>query len=148
MVFPCSLKKPKLFRLPHAGDLLAELNRLCEENGITAGVFFAIGAVKCARVGFYNQSTREYRTIPLDEPLEIVSCSGNISLKEDRPFVHAHICLSDSRGAVFGGHLMPGAMIFAAEAYIQPLEGEAPVREFDSVTGLPLWVDRTERQSQ
>jgi predicted DNA-binding protein with PD1-like motif len=43
-------------------------------------------------------------------------------------------------GNVFGGHLMNGTEIFAAEFYIEELFGQDLVREEnDPQTGLPLW---------
>jgi predicted DNA-binding protein with PD1-like motif len=71
--------------------------------------------------------------------LEIAACSGNISIKDDSPIVHAHIVLSDENGVATGGHLMPGTVIFAAEASVMELKGQPLVRQVDSVTGLPLW---------
>lgn len=139
MIFNFAIKNSFLCRLPHSGDLLDELNKICLEKGIAAGSISVIGAVKSARVGFYNQSEKKYEAIVFDKSLEIASCTGNISLKEGKPFAHLHITLSDRDGSVYGGHLMPGTIIFAAEAHIQSFEGEAPVRERDEGTGLPLW---------
>ncbi len=42
----------------------------------------------------------------------------------------------------YGGHLMPGTIIFAAEYWIQELTGEAIHREDDPQTGLMLWPDK------
>ncbi len=133
-----------LCRLAHNADLLEELNKICEENRITVGSLSVIGAVKSAKVGFYNQTKKKYETIAFNEPLEIASCMGNISLKDGKPFAHTHITLSDEKGKVYGGHLMPGAIIFAAEACIRQLDGDPPVRGYDSVTGLPLWEEKNE----
>ena len=52
--------------------------------------FAAIGALKRARIGFYDQGNHKYFEIVLSEPHEIASCTGNISTKEDKIFVHAH----------------------------------------------------------
>ena len=70
---------------------------------------------------------------------EIVSCSGNISLKESEIFVHAHIVLADDKSQCFGGHLMPGCILFAGEYYIQELAGGKFRRKYDPETGLALW---------
>ena len=139
MLFHYPENQAHLCRLPHDGDVLEEINKICADHGITAGTLTVIGAVKKVRLGFYHQDRKEYEILDFDEPLEIVSCAGNISLKDGKPFAHLHVALSDARGALIGGHLMPGTVIFAAEACIQKFHGAAPAREFDPTTGLPLW---------
>ena len=125
--------------LPHGSDLLEAITDLARENGIKVGTIMAIGAVKRARIGYYDQTAREYRERDIEEPMEISSCLGNISLKDGEIFVHAHITLADSEGRVAGGHLCPGTIIFAAECRITELKGESLVRSYDETTGLSLW---------
>ena len=126
-------------RLAHGADLLAELTRLCTEHGIRFGRVEAIGAVQCARIGFYDQAAREYVFQAIERPLEIVSLLGNISIKDGAPMVHAHIALADREGRILGGHLAEGTILFAGEAVLQPFSGPPPVRAFDEPTGLSLW---------
>lgn len=132
-----------LVRLPHDEDLLPTLKRFCDENNIAQGTVTVIGAVRRATIGYYDQEAREYKHIPFDQPMEIVSCSGNISLLEGEPFVHAHIVLADSEGKpAAAGHLMEDTIIFAGEAFVQELIGEPLVRKFDEQTSLSLWAGR------
>ena len=132
-----------LLRLPYGEDLLLTLKRFCDENEITQGTLIVIGAVQQATVGYYDQKAREYRANSFNQPMEIVSCSGNISLLEGEPFVHAHIVLADSEGKpVAAGHLMEDTIIFAGEAFVQELIGEPLVRKFDEQTSLSLWEER------
>ena len=121
-------------------DLLGSLTELCKKENIRAGVFSLIGAVQNAKLGYYDQAEKKYTgCVELNEKLEVVSCTGNISLKDGEIFVHAHIGLADNQGKAYGGHLMPGTIIFAAEYYIQELTGVTLERVKDMVTGLPLW---------
>ncbi len=46
-------------KLDHGADLLAELTGVCEQNDIRLGRVEAIGAVQKARVGYYEQKSRE-----------------------------------------------------------------------------------------
>lgn len=128
-----------LGRLPLEGDLAGSIEGFCRENGITLGMFTALGAVKSARLAYYDQESREYRGFAVDEPMEMVSCMGNISLRDGQPIVHAHLALSDGEGRTISGHLMSGTPIFACEIFIQELLGEPLVRRQDEETGLPLW---------
>ena len=126
-------------KLKHGADLLEEITDICRDHNITLGRIEAFGAVKKARLGFYNQNTREYQDFILDCPLEITKLTGNISLKEGNPIVHAHLTLADEKGSAYGGHLMPGTIIFACEIILQIFDGVSFERKFDQETGLPLW---------
>ncbi|MDD1750582.1 MAG: DUF296 domain-containing protein, partial [Methanothrix sp.] len=97
-----------------------------------------IGALSRAKLGYYDQVSHEYCKISVEEPVELASCSGNITLREDLPFVHAHAVLSDRAGKTWAGHLTCGT-IFAAEVYLQELSGMPLKRVPDSITGLKLW---------
>lgn len=121
-------------------DLLGSLNIFCKTNNIRQGHFNLIGAVQNAKLGYYDQEQKKYTgCVEFDQKLEICSCTGNISTKENDIFVHAHITLADHDGIAFGGHLMPGTIIFAAEYVIEELIGPELIRKTEKLTGLPLW---------
>jgi predicted DNA-binding protein with PD1-like motif len=127
-------------RLPKGSDLLLELEKRCAAAGISLGEVRALGAVSVARFSFYHQVAQQYRFIELEKPLEIISLLGNISLKDAKPFVHAHIILADEHGQAFGGHLAEGTRVFVCEFVIQEYQSSEPlVRHFDEETGLFLW---------
>jgi hypothetical protein len=127
-------------RFEAGDDLLAKLNEFCQGQNIRLGTFSVIGAVTCARLGYYNQQEKKYTgCVELDKKLEITACLGNISIKESEIFVHAHITLADWEGKAYGGHLMPGTLVFAAEFSVQEMIGPDLIREREEKTGLPLW---------
>lgn len=130
-----------LLRLPYDCDLLQELNRVCSENRVTLGRLEAIGAVRSAQIGFYDQINRSYEFTTIARPLEIVKLTGNISLKDGKPFVHAHIALADRDGSMYGGHLAEGTVVFACECLIQSFDGPPFERKADTQTGLSLWAE-------
>ncbi len=129
-----------LGRLPCESDLLEEVQELCRKEGITLGVFWALGAVKSARLAYYNQKGHTYESVSIiDEPREMISCLGNISLRDGQPVVHAHVALADEEGETVSGHLLSGTIIFACELFVQELVGSLLIRREDEETGLPLW---------
>jgi len=137
------IEKTFMGRLSHNGDLLDEINTFCIQNDIKTGWVSVIGAVKTVKLGYYKQTEKEYvflNDICADKPFEIINCTGNISLKDGKPFAHLHIVVSDREGKCTGGHLMPGTIIFAGEFIIQKFKGNDLIRGADSETGLPLWV--------
>jgi predicted DNA-binding protein with PD1-like motif len=126
-------------RLPFESDLLQALEQFAAEQQIRVGRVEVIGAVKKAAIGFYHQEKKEYFTLEFNQTMEILNCTGNLSLKDGLPKAHLHITLSDHEGRSFGGHLMPGTVIFAGEVVIEEFVGPELHRGFDQQTGLPLW---------
>jgi predicted DNA-binding protein with PD1-like motif len=127
-------------KLSYGCDLLEELTAICQKENIRLGRIEALGAVQRAHLGFYDQHTREYQFLALSQPLEITKLIGNVSLKDGKPFVHAHVTLADEEGKAFGGHLAPGTVVFACEFIIEVFDGPVFERGLDEETGLPLWT--------
>jgi predicted DNA-binding protein with PD1-like motif len=125
-------------RAKHDSDIVEFLTELAKKNRIMVATFTAIGALKYAKLGFYDQRTHEYVETLLSAPQEIASCVGNISMKEGEPFVHAHAVLADRDGNTKAGHLLEGK-VFAAEVHLIELVGTKLVRKNDAATGLSLW---------
>ena len=126
-------------KLSYQSDLLEELTQIALKENISLGKIEAIGAVSEAAIAFYNQKTFKYQKIKLEESYEITSFLGNITLKEKKPIIHAHLTLADDKGKVFGGHLLPGTIVFACEAIITVFHNGILERGFDKNTKLPLW---------
>ncbi len=126
-------------RLAHGGDLLQEIAAVADAHGMAAAELRAIGALQRARLAFYDQATHEYGEFAVDGPVELVGLLGNISRRDGATAVHAHATLAGHDGVCVGGHVAPGCVLFACELVVQELVGEALEREFDEITGLPLW---------
>lgn len=134
------MEEPFLARLPMGDDLVRAITRVFREKLVRKAAFNVIGAVTSVTLGYYDVS-RQYLNKEFKGMFEIVSCMGNVSEKDGEIFVHAHIVLAGKDYQCFGGHLMPGTEIFAAELFGMPLSGKVPVRQFDEPTGLALWPD-------
>ncbi|MGQ9662973.1 MAG: PPC domain-containing DNA-binding protein [Kiritimatiellia bacterium] len=132
-------KRVLMGRLTYGRDLLEELTEICQAQDVHLGRLEAIGAVQSARIGFYDQRNQKYSFVTVEQPLEIISLIGSISLKDGKPFVHAHIALADAAGKTYGGHLAPGTVVFAGEFVLVQFDGPALVRSQDEQTGLQLW---------
>ena len=119
-------------------DLIGFVTEFANKNKIMLARFTAIGALKSAKLGFYDQQKHEYVEHSLLLPQELAGCVGNVSLKDGEPFVHAHAVLADQSENVRAGHLLAGR-VFAAEIHLTEFLGEKLVRKPDPVTGLSLW---------
>lgn len=126
-------------RFPYGKDLLEEINKVIASENIRSGEIRIIGAVSKAVFGYYDTQSKNYIYISKDEHMEILNATGNISVKDGKPFAHVHITLADKNGNAFGGHLMEGTIIFAAEFVITDYGDNKLERVYDETTGLQLW---------
>ena len=127
-----------LVRVEHDSDFLDFLTDVARKQRLATASFTAVGALKKAKLGFYDQERHAYVDSLLAGPQEIASCVGNVSFKDGAPFVHAHVVLADQSGVVRAGHLLAGK-VFAAEVHLIELGGRKIERKNDAMTGLSLW---------
>ena len=97
------------------------------------------GTVSSATLGTFDQQQQVYVTTQVDKPLSIVACQGNVSIKDNHPFVHVSAVLSDTDGRVTGGRLFSDTIILGGDIDLQELTGPPMMRQYDPTTGLMLW---------
>jgi hypothetical protein len=125
-------------RLSEDEDLLEAITLRAKRAQITTGFFILIGALKQAKLGFYRE--QEYKPIEISEPMEVASCMGNISVKDEELVVHAHISVSNEKGEAFGGHLLSGCIVSVnAELVLVEAADLILQRVLDEITNLHLW---------
>lgn len=113
------------------------LAQFATQTGSTASHYTAIGAFSRVVLGYFDWEKKEYRGIPLDEQVEVVSLLGDIALKDGEPSLHTHVTVAKSDGTAWGGHLLSGTVRPTLEVILR----ESPaslVRRPDPVTGLAL----------
>ena len=119
-------------------EVMSELVGFAKDNGLDAASLTAIGAFSSATLGYFDIEKKNYKKIPAEEQVEVLSLVGDIATKEDgEPQVHAHVVVGHSDGTTRGGHLL--------EAYVRPtlevIVVESPdhlQRKWDEETGLAL----------
>jgi len=132
------LGKVVFARLYEDEDLLEIIASASRQTKISNGFFSLVGTLKKAKIGFYRDG--KYEPIEIAEPLEIVSCVGNVSVKDKASIVHAHIAVSDEKGQTFGGHVLPGCLIsVTGELMLVEAVGMRLEKKFDEKTKLNLW---------
>ncbi len=99
--------------------------------------FTAIGGFSRAVLGYFDLETKEYRRIPIDEQVEVLSLIGDISLNKGEPMVHAHVVVGKRDGSAWGGHLIEGHVRPTLEVVITESAAHL-VRQYDPETGLAL----------
>jgi predicted DNA-binding protein with PD1-like motif len=126
-----------IIRLDAGEKIIESLKILCEQDKIGAGVLNGLGAVREAELGWFDREAKDYRTVRIHEPCEIVSLHGNISLLDGKPFLHCHIALGDKAFGVRGGHLREAVVSATCEITLTRFFDELE-RKKDDETGLYL----------
>jgi predicted DNA-binding protein with PD1-like motif len=118
-------------------EAIRALTSFATEHRVKATQFTAIGAFSRVVVAYFDWTTKEYRHVPIDEQVEVLSLVGDISLEGATPKVHAHVVLGKADATAHGGHLIEGHVRPTLEVVLT----EAPRhlhRRFDRVSGLNL----------
>lgn len=118
-------------------EFISSLIIFCQKYKITSGFFYGIGAASEITVSFYDLNKRIYSDKIFNGDLELLNISGNISLFEGNPIIHAHGIFSDLNFQTFGGHMKKMVISGTCEIYLQ-LFSEPIHREYDHKTGLKL----------
>ncbi|MDR3293677.1 MAG: DNA-binding protein [Clostridiales bacterium] len=128
----------KIFaRIDKGEELLEQLTEIVLAEGIALGSVSVIGAADRIRAGLFEPLTKSYRVNTFERDMEIVSCAGNITQKDGKPYLHIHIAAADKDGAVIGGHLNEARISLTGEAVIDIVFGVIE-RNFDGGIGLNL----------
>jgi len=112
-----------LLRVPEGEELVEYIKKFAEKKGIKMAVISAIGSLKRAKLGYFNIGWGRYEVFTATGIHELIAATGNISLKDGKPFPHIHALLGEHDGSTVGGHLIEGD-VFVAEVYIEELKGE------------------------
>jgi predicted DNA-binding protein with PD1-like motif len=118
-------------------EAIRALTSFAAEHRVKATQFTAIGAFSRVVVAYFDWNTKQYRNVPIDEQVEVLSLVGDISLEGDAPKVHAHVVLGKADATAHGGHLIEGHVRPTLEVVLT----EAPRhlhRRFDRASGLNL----------
>ena len=122
-------------------EAVSGLTDFAKENDLSAASFTALGAFSDATLGYFDMEKKDYREIPVEEQVEVLSLVGDVALFEGEPKPHPHVVVGLSDGTTRGGHLL--------EAHVRPIlevtVTESPdhlQRETDRETGLPLLTIR------
>jgi predicted DNA-binding protein with PD1-like motif len=120
-------------------DILETIQKVCKDYNVVSGELSLIGAVGSAKLGYFNREKGEYTSFTVEEDVEVVSCSGNISKGADDEYVvHAHMIVSDEEGRCYAGHLMQGCIVSVTIELIVTEFNDQLRRARDPHTGLNL----------
>ena len=118
-------------------ETIGALQQFVRERKIDTAALTAIGAFERAVVGYFDWQLKDYRRIPVEEQVEVLSLIGDIAEAKGEPALHIHAVLGRSDGTVVGGHLLEGHVRPTLEVILT--EPPAHLRKKkDPETGLAL----------
>lgn len=92
--------------LDSGDEVIAALTRFVREQEVEAASVTGIGAFVDAVLGYFDWQTKQYRRIPVNEQVEVLSLLGDVAVSEGEPTLHLHTVLGKADGSVIGGHLL------------------------------------------
>jgi len=129
----------KIFTSIDKGELVNQsLLNVAEKEGLKSGWVNGLGAISNIEIGYWDIEEKIYVKKTFDEDYELLSLIGNVSLVDNKPFIHTHISFSDTKFKVYGGHLFDAKVIAAAEFCIFTSEYHLH-RKLNCDIGLSLW---------
>jgi uncharacterized protein len=123
--------------LAKGDEVMSGLTDFARQNKVTSASFTAIGAFSHATVAWFDDTRKEFRLIPIEQQVELVSMIGDIALVNDQPVVHTHVSVASSDGTVRGGHVI-NAFVFPTLELFMTVYPTPLYKESDEATGLKL----------
>jgi hypothetical protein len=118
-------------------EAFSGLTDFARQYNVTAAHFTAIGALKSAKLAWFDPTRKMYKQIPVESQVEVLSMIGDIALYKGKPAVHTHAVVGFPDGSTRGGHVL--------EAYVNPtlevmvtVEPDAMHKRLDPETDLTL----------
>lgn len=120
------------------GDEVQEqLAKFAAEQKVVGAELRGIGGFSEVTLAYFEKKKMEYEPIPVREQVEVVSITGNITLADGNPKVHAHVLIGKKDGSTMAGHLLSARVWPTLELFVTTYS--TPVeRKTDPETKLPL----------
>jgi predicted DNA-binding protein with PD1-like motif len=126
-----------IVRLNRGEEIVATLTEFADDVNLKSGFVTGLGAICDIELGFFDFQSKEYIRKEFGGDYELVNLTGNFSILDGRPFLHAHITIADSECRPFAGHLYSANVAVTGE-FLVTSTGVEVVRKPDEETGLNL----------
>lgn len=134
------------FHMDPGVDVLKGIEAVVESQGLRSAVILSgAGSLRqavlrnvCSIPDHFPITDANRVYVAKDEPLELLSLTGNVAVRHDgRTVVHGHLTISSGRqdGLAFGGHLVEGPIVFSTmEIILAEVTGVPFARPVDGIT--------------
>lgn len=118
-------------------EFIGGMKEVAQQQRWNGSHFTAIGAFSRVTLGYFDRQNLEYKKVPLDEQVEVLSLVGNIALDDGEPKIHAHGVMGRADATTRGGHVLD-ARVWPTLEVIVTESPEHLQRRTDPATGLAL----------
>ena len=127
-----------LIVLQKGEELFESLYKIIKELDIKFGWINGIGAASNIVLGAYPSTTKKYIKKDFQGEFELASIMGNITTKQNNPFIHIHATISDEECNAFAGHLFTATVSVTCEIILN-ISNKSIIRKECREVGLYLW---------
>ena len=99
-------------------EVVAGLTEFAEQNHVKLAHLTGIGAFDSGVLGWFDPEKRAYKKIAINQEVEVVSLTGNITIQDGKPSLHAHCVVALSDGSTKAGHLIEGHVSLAMQVFV------------------------------
>jgi predicted DNA-binding protein with PD1-like motif len=85
---------------------LSGLTEFAQKYDGKSAHFTAIGAISGALIGWFDPVRKQYKVMPFDGQMEVLSMIGDIAWYNGKPIIHTHVVLGLPDGSTRGGHVV------------------------------------------
>lgn len=124
-------------RIDKGEEVCSSLLKIAKELNINSASISGLGASNEFTVGVFDLDKREFIGNNFKTEYEITNLTGNLSLKDNLPYLHLHGTFANLKEVV-GGHVTKCIISLTAEMVIKKTSKKIN-RIFDNETGLNLW---------
>ena len=125
----------KIYSLKAGAKVPGAIQAIAAREKIRTARVEAIGGVSKLTLAYFNHNTKRYEEHEYEEFLEVTSLLGNITLKDGRPFLHAHGNFGRKDQSVVGGHVVSATAFPFLEVVMTPTTNVA-LKRFEESMGM------------
>ena len=121
--------------LEKGDEIFTSLYDIIKKEQWTAAQITGIGAVKNTELGYFDETTKDYQRKFFPDVAELISLTGNLTTKDNEPFLHLHGCFSGTDYQCYGGHCFSSEVAAVTEINMTLLDVNIE-RQFNPEIGL------------
>ncbi|MCM1989809.1 PPC domain-containing DNA-binding protein [Oceanirhabdus seepicola] len=127
-----------VLRLETGDKIMESIMKCCCDAHVNCAKISGIGAGEEFHLAVYRKNKKGYKRKRFKGEHEIIDLNGNITLKDNKPYIHIHISMANEDMKLYGGHLEEGTITATAEIFINIIDEEKINRKYDDLVNIYL----------
>ena len=127
-----------IVRLDVGDEIVSSLNEIVNKENIKLAQINGLGGANEFVIGVRNPETKTYDPTEYKGRYEVANIHGNVTMFNNKPYLHIHIGCGNEKGEYRGGHLLRCVIGATAEIFITTYDGIVE-RQKDDKTELNVF---------